>query len=68
MIFNERLNCKKNAKSIPKFFNSFTFSLHGQILGGGTILSCLKAKYSDACGSVKKTKEALELAFAFSFT
>jgi hypothetical protein len=36
--------------------------------GGAEEFSSLAAKYSDACGSVKKTKDALELSLALSFT
>jgi hypothetical protein len=68
MVLRDLLNWRKNAKSIPKFFNNFTFSLHGQILGGGMEPASAAAKYSEACGSVKITKDALELLLALSFT
>jgi hypothetical protein len=64
MVWSELLNFKKKAKSIPKSLKSSNFSRHEHILGGGKNLkSCLFAKYSEACGSVKKT---IVLEFVFS--
>jgi len=57
IFLKELLNLRKKAKSISKSLRSSNFFLHGQILGGASFSMLLAAKYSDACGSVKKTIE-----------